>query len=91
MPHMISVQPAESGWLVTTSTSDGPMFFDRGGDAEAAARRLGQELSTRGQPAHINVHLKDGRLAARLVCDPTPTGRPRSPAVIWPTQAQAVA
>jgi hypothetical protein len=81
---MISVQPAESGWMVTSSASHSPMMFERGGEAEDAARRLGEELSARGQPAQIDVHLKDGRLAARLVCSPAPSGEPGPPAVIWP-------
>ncbi len=88
MPHMISVQPAETGWVVTSSATPAPMMFERGGDAEAAARRLGDELSAGGQPTQIDVHLKDGRLAARLICAPPQTGEPGSPAVIWPGEAE---
>ena len=86
MPHVISVQPAETGWMVTSSASHSPMMFERGGEAEDAARRLGDELSAGGQLAQIDVHLKDGSLAARLVCAPAQTGEPRPPAVIWPAQ-----
>jgi hypothetical protein len=85
---MIFVQPAETGWVVMSSASDSPMMFERGADAEAAARRLGDELSARGQPAQIDVHLKDGSLAARLVCAPAQAGEPSHPAVVWPAQAE---
>jgi hypothetical protein len=89
MPHVISVEPAASGWMVTSSASLGPLIFERGGEAEAAARRLGEELSARGQAAQINVHLRDGQLAASLVCAPWPEGEPKDPEVIWPAQTES--
>ncbi len=87
MPHMISVQPAETGWIVTSSVGYGPTVFERGGEAEAAARRLGEQLSTCGHPVQINVRLKNGQMAC-LNCPPGQRGAPTLPEITWPTQAE---
>lgn len=68
MVHVISVNAAEGGWSVRSSTADNEMMFLSGAKAEFAARRLGEKLAAEGQAAEICIFLRDGTLAGRFVC-----------------------
>jgi hypothetical protein len=68
--HLISVVPAAPGWVMTSTAFDNEMVFGSGAKAEAAARHLGEKIARHGQQAEIEIHLRDGSLAARFVFAP---------------------
>ena len=68
--HVISVAPTEGGWMVEADMLAGPLLFQSGGKAEAAAKRLGEALAKAGRWGEIRVHLADGELLGRFVCPP---------------------
>lgn len=69
MAHVISVLPAEGGWKVLAGTlAANEMMFLSGAKAETAARRLAEKFAQSGQASEIHIQLRDGSLAARLVC-----------------------
>jgi hypothetical protein len=68
MPHVISVRPCATGWAVLRDAKGEQSIHPTAGEAEREARRLGEQLSARGEAAEIRYHLKDGRLAARFLC-----------------------
>jgi hypothetical protein len=68
MPRVISVRPDETGWAVEVDHKSERRAFASGAAAEAAARSIAAELSARGEPAEIRIHLRDGRLGARFLC-----------------------
>jgi hypothetical protein len=74
MVHIISVQAAEGGWSVRSSTVDNEMMFLSGAKAEKAARHLGEKLAADGHTAEIRIFLRDGTQAARFVCAPAEAG-----------------
>jgi hypothetical protein len=53
------------------------MVFRSGREAERAARKLADRLARAGVESEIRLHLKDGTLAAKVVC---PAAAPRLPA-----------
>ena len=67
----IVVAPIEGGWLVQRGTAE-PWMFETGAQAEWCARRLGQVLAEGGEAVEILVYLKDGILAGRIQCEPSP-------------------
>ena len=71
MTHVISVMPADRGWMVRSEAFES-MAFLSGAKAEAAARRLGVKLADEGEAAEIQIFLRDGSLAGRFVCTPEP-------------------
>lgn len=71
MAQVIVVAPIEGGWLVQRGTAE-PWMFETGAEAEWCARRLGQVLAEGGEAAEILVYLKDGVLAGRILCEPSP-------------------
>lgn len=74
MTHVISVMPADRGWMVRSEAFENDMVFLSGAKAEAAARRLGLKLADEGEAAEIRIFLRDGSLAGRFACAPeTPT------------------
>ena len=65
---VISVQPVEDGWSVRGDRIERDLVFSAGSDAEAAARRLGERLAREGQRVEIRLFLRDGDVAAKLIC-----------------------
>lgn len=59
----VSVLPAEAGWVVRSDAIANEQLFLSGRRAEAAGRRLVQALQAAGEPACLEVHLRDGGLA----------------------------
>jgi hypothetical protein len=70
MAHLITVKPQASGWAVNSAAFDNEMMFLSGEKAEAAARALARTVADSGQPAQIEIWLKDGRLGGRFICPP---------------------
>ena len=81
---VISVQPIEDGWSVRGDGVQGDLVFSAGSDAEAAARRLGETLAREGQRVEIRLFLRDGGVAAKLICVPD-----MKPRLRWETAAEA--
>ncbi len=77
MTHVISVVPADRGWMVRSAAFENDMAFLSGAKAEAAARRLGLTLADQGEPVEIRIFLRDGSLAGRFVCTPETPSEPR--------------
>jgi hypothetical protein len=71
MTRVISVMPADRGWMVSSEAFDNPMVFLSGAKAEQAARRLGAKLAGDGQRAEVHIFLRDGSLAGQVVCAPS--------------------
>jgi hypothetical protein len=63
---MISVTPFNEGWAVRAQGMDNAMVFASGAKAEAAARRLAGNMAASGQPAEIEIWLRDGLLGGRF-------------------------
>lgn len=73
MTHVISVLPAEGGWRVLAGeVAANEMMFLSGAKAESAARRLAEKFASGGEASEIHIRLRDGSLAARLVCPAQP-------------------
>jgi hypothetical protein len=70
MVHSISVKPFEAGWAVCSQGIANAMVFKSGAAAEAAARSLARNVADAGRPAEIEIWLRDGQLAGRVVCSP---------------------
>ena len=77
----VIVEPLASGWAVRSDVLDNLMVFSSGSAAERAGRDLAVRLAAAGEPAELQVRLKDGSKAARLVCLP-PTDRDPEPLVV---------
>ncbi len=56
----ISVSPVQSGWLVKQEPDGPPLMFFSGGQAEAAAQRLGAAAWKSGIPAEVLIHDRRG-------------------------------
>lgn len=67
MNIVISVRPSAEGWIVSREGIGREAIFPSGARAEAAARRLMDELSGQGEAAELHIYLKDGTLAGRFV------------------------
>lgn len=67
MTQVITVAPSHGAWTVGRGGS-GPQVFRSGATAEAAARQLGDAIARGGEAAEIQIFLRDGTLAERLVC-----------------------
>lgn len=72
MALLIDVSHAGDGWTVHADTLDRDLTFDRGSQAEAAARALASRYATAGHGAEVRIFLKDGALAGRFL---HPAGR----------------
>jgi hypothetical protein len=84
MVRKISVAPIEGGWAVRCDFAGAPMYFLRAPQAEKAARDLAARLAAAGEPARIDIHLRDGALGARFLAPPAPPGQARAPAsLLW--------
>jgi hypothetical protein len=70
MVHMITVRPNEGGWAVSSHAFENAMLFLSGEKAEAAARALARHVADAGEPAQIEIWLRDGQLAGRFICPP---------------------
>jgi hypothetical protein len=69
MPTVISVTPEGSAWAVRCpDVFDNPLLFRSGARAEAAARRLSENLSRGGLDCLLELRLRDGALAGRFLC-----------------------
>jgi hypothetical protein len=69
--HVVSVAPADGGWMVDADVLAAPLVFASGGRAEDAAKRLGEGLARAGKWAEIRVHVANGDLLGRFICPPT--------------------
>ena len=77
MALLISVAPAGEGWAVRSDALATDLLFDRGGRAEAAARRIADHYADAGRPAEVRVFLRDGALAGRYLHPSSPASAPR--------------
>ncbi len=68
MSHMISVEPLADGWAVRHGDIENPQVFTSGAKAETAARNLGARLADAGDAAEVQIILRDGSVAGRIVC-----------------------
>lgn len=73
MTRTIKVEPFGRDWAVRSDLLDSEMTFQSGAAAEAAARLLADRTAKAGQVAEIEIYLRDGALAGRLICPPLPT------------------
>lgn len=67
MALLIDVTHAGDGWTVHAETLETDLIFDRGSQAEAAARALAGRYANAGHGAEVRIFLKDGALAGRFV------------------------
>lgn len=78
MIEVITVAPSHGAWIVERRARTNPQTFRSGATARAAARQLGEAIARGGQPAEIQVFLRDGSLAERFICpaarSPDPSG-----------------
>lgn len=65
MTHLIIVIPDGQDWLVRSSAFSADLGFKSGALAEATARRIAGQLAAAGEPAELQVFLRDGALAGR--------------------------
>ena len=70
MVRKISVAPALVGWSVKSEGFANDMLFLSGAKAESTARHLAEKIAAFGEPAQVEVRLRDGSLAGRFVCPP---------------------
>jgi hypothetical protein len=77
----VVVEPLGNGWAVRSDALDNLMVFRSGGAAERAGLFLTRGLAAAGEPAELQVRLKDGTRAARFVCLP-PTDRDPDPLMV---------
>ncbi|HZW15411.1 MAG TPA: hypothetical protein VFF66_04055 [Brevundimonas sp.] len=77
----VIVEPLASGWAVRSDALDNLMVFRSGSAAERAGRDLALGLAAAGEPAELQLRLKDGSKAARFVCLP-PTEWDPEPLVV---------
>jgi hypothetical protein len=68
--RLICLKPLGEGWSVQLDEGAQDMVFRSGLEAEAAAKRVGQQLASAGHPAEIRIFVRGGDLAGRLVCSP---------------------
>ncbi len=68
MSKIITVKPMPDGWRVSGEPMFATLSFASGAKAEAAARALALDLADLGHAVKIEIWLRDGRLAGRLVC-----------------------
>ncbi len=66
MALSINIAPEQDGWALDSSALEAPVFFRSGGKAEAAGRRLAQDLARRGQVAELVIVTRDGAVAGRI-------------------------
>lgn len=66
----ILVKPMGDGWAVETRAADNPMVFHSGRAAEDAGKRLATRLAKAGSTTELELRLRSGACAARLVCVP---------------------
>jgi hypothetical protein len=71
MVLVISVKPLEAGWAVSAKGLDDQMVFTSGAKAETAARQWAGRIAATGEPAEIEIWLRDGALGGRFICPPT--------------------
>jgi hypothetical protein len=74
MVRKIFVAPAETGWSVHSDGFENDMLFLSGAKAENTARKLAEKIATAGEPAEVQVRLRDGSLAGRFLCSPASLG-----------------
>ena len=70
MTEVITVTPERDGWLVSRRSTGESHRFAGGQTAETMARQLGAALSEDGTAAEIVIVLRDGSLAAKIICRP---------------------
>lgn len=66
----ILVKPMGDGWAVETVGADNPMVFRSGRAAEEAGKQLAKRLAGAGSTTELELRLRSGACAARLVCMP---------------------
>jgi hypothetical protein len=70
MLRSISVTPVSAGWTVYSEPFANEMMFLSGAKAESAARIMARSIAEGGDTADVRIFLRDGSLAARIVCLP---------------------
>src|SRR4051812_24515130 len=70
MIQTIEVTPSPTGWTVRSEALPGETTFAGGAAAEAAARRLAEQLSAAGEAVRVVVKLKDGSTGGRFIYPP---------------------
>jgi len=74
MVRKIFVAPALMGWSVRSDVFANDMLFLSGAKAESTARSLAEKIADGGEPAQVEVRLRDGSVAGRFVCSPDGLG-----------------
>ena len=67
MATLISVSPKASTWAVSSEILEHDLVFDRGPEAEAAARALAERYARAGRSAEVKIYLRGGALAGRFL------------------------
>lgn len=75
MPCLARVEPSGDGWIVRGDLSARPLDLATGARAEQAARDLADRLAGTGEPVVLEIGLRAGARAGRLVFPPC-IGRP---------------
>jgi hypothetical protein len=77
----ILVEPMDAGWTVRSDVFENLMVFRSGAAAERTGRDLARGLALAGEPAELQLRLKDGSRAARYIYLP-PTDQDPDPLVV---------
>lgn len=86
--RVIAVTALPDGWKLTIDNVSNDMVFRSGREAERAARRLADRLARAGIWSEIQLYLKYGSLAARLL-SPAREAHIRSASIADPGQLVA--
>jgi hypothetical protein len=71
MAHLVSVEPAQDGWMVRSGEAP-PLRFDTSAQAVWSARKVGESMADAGVAAEIVILDREGKAAARFACHPAP-------------------
>lgn len=70
----VRVMPAEGGWSVEASFTEGALMFLSGARAESTAQRLAAAAAASGAEVLLEIWTRDGRLASQRRYGRTPCG-----------------
>jgi len=64
----ISVEPSGNEWVVRSDQNPKAVIFHSGREAELAAKQMGRVFADAGYATEIEIFIRGGALAGRLVC-----------------------
>jgi len=67
MSQLITLLPVDDSWVVRSSHLARELPFRSGAQAETTARRIAAETAREGRPATLEIYLRDGSLAGRIL------------------------